>query len=89
MHYHHAAQSPATLGNFGFGQMAPTGAGAHHFSAGRDLESFGHGFLCFDTFGASHNVLKKSAQYMNSGHCTQGVLFDDRDLRGNRRSGPF
>ncbi len=49
-----ATQRPAPLGVLGLEQMAFAGAGAQHFSCGRDLEPLGRRFLCFDAFWTSH-----------------------------------
>jgi hypothetical protein len=57
----HAGQTPqrtAAFGIFGLRQVAPAGAGTHDFSAGRNLEAFGHGLLGFDAFGTSHKLVK-------------------------------
>jgi hypothetical protein len=55
--------------------MAPAGAGAQDFSTGRDLKTFGHGFLGLDAFGTSHNPLsKKSAQYRERDGYMQGII---------------
>jgi hypothetical protein len=67
VHAGQAAKGTAAFGIFGLRQMAPTGAGAQDFSAGRNLETFGHGLFGFDAFGTSHKILKslsqKSANY--------------------------
>jgi len=38
-------------------QMAPACAGAHNLSAGRNLETLGHGLSGFNAFGSSHKIL--------------------------------
>ena len=76
MHRLGAPERAAAFGNFGFRQMAAAGAGAQDFSTGRDLKTFGHGFLGLDAFGTSHNPLsKKSAQYKDLPPRLQGIIF--------------
>jgi hypothetical protein len=49
---------PATaLGVFALGQMAETSVTAQNFAGSGDFEPFGHGLLCFNTFGASHKFI--------------------------------
>lgn len=73
-----AAQAAAALGTFGLAEVPPTRTGAEHFSAGRDFESFGRGFLRFDAFGTSHKSAfsKKSAQYRRLGSWKQAANYD-------------
>ena len=52
-----AAEIAAALGAFGLRQMAFARAGAQNFSAGRNLESLGHGLLRFNAFGTSHKSI--------------------------------
>jgi hypothetical protein len=57
----HAGQTPqgtAAFGIFGLRQVAPAGAGTQDFSAGRNLETLGHGLLGLDAFGTSHKLVK-------------------------------
>jgi hypothetical protein len=49
-----AAQGTTAFGAFGLQQVALAGARAQDFSAGRNLESLGHGFFGFNAFGTSH-----------------------------------
>jgi hypothetical protein len=74
-----ATQVAAALGALGLRQMAFAGACAHHFSAGRDFESFGHGLLGLYTFWTSHKInqvtFKKSAQYRELARAAQGIIF--------------
>jgi hypothetical protein len=58
MHRGGAAKSAAAFGDFGFRQVPSAGARAQHFSASRNLETFGHGLLGFDAFGTSHNSIR-------------------------------
>lgn len=62
-----AAQPAPALRVLGLHQVAPACALAQYLAAGRDLESFRGGFLCFNAFWTSHKVIrilpKKSAQY--------------------------
>ena len=71
------AEGASAFGAFTLKQMASAGAMAQHFAAGRDLEPFGRGLLCFDTFGTSHKILflsKKSAQYRHRAVLKQAVI---------------
>jgi hypothetical protein len=49
-----AAQAAAAFRTFGLAEVAPASATAQDFAAGGNFEPFGHRFLRFDTFGASH-----------------------------------
>jgi hypothetical protein len=56
IHAGQAAQGTPAFGPHALGQVPPAGAGAQHFSAGRNLETFGHGLLGLDAFGSSHKI---------------------------------
>ena len=58
IHTGQTAQRAAAFGIFGLRQMAPARAGAQDFSAGRNLETLGHGLSGFNAFGTSHKILK-------------------------------
>jgi hypothetical protein len=49
-----APQAATAFRTFGLAEVAAAGAAAQDLATGGDFESFGHRFLCFDTFGASH-----------------------------------
>lgn len=49
-----AAQAPAAFGALGLTQVPSACATAQDFARGRDLETFGHGLLRLNAFGASH-----------------------------------
>ena len=67
MHRRAAAQIAPPLGTLRLHQVAPAGALAQHFAAGRDFEPLGRGLFRFNAFWTSHKCdqlsLKKSAQY--------------------------
>ena len=48
------AEPTAALGVFALQQVAFAGVAAHDFTGAGDFESFGYGFLRFNTFRASH-----------------------------------
>jgi hypothetical protein len=56
IHHFGRAQRSAAFGAFAGQQMPPAGTGPQHLACGRDLETFGHRFFCFDTFGTAHNL---------------------------------
>ena len=65
------AETAAALGVFALQQMAFAGVAAQDFARAGDLESFGHGFSCFDAFGSSHkfiiSIAKGRALYAAAG----------------------
>jgi hypothetical protein len=50
------AEAATAFGALGLEQVTATRFGTHYFTAGSDLEPFGHGFSCFNTFGATHKI---------------------------------
>jgi len=59
-------QRAPALRNLGLRQVPPAGARTEYLAAGRNLEPFGHGLLCFNPFWASHRLLslsKKNRKY--------------------------
>jgi hypothetical protein len=48
------AETAATFGVFGLGQVASAGVEAQHLARGGDFEPLGRGFFRFDAFGTSH-----------------------------------
>jgi hypothetical protein len=70
----HAGQTPqrtAAFGGFGLRQVAPAGARTQDLSAGRNLETFGHGLFGFDAFGTSHKILNSILQLQKGAHFTR------------------
>ena len=51
-----AAQAASAFRTLALAQVASAGPTAQDFATGGDLEPFGHRFLCFYTFGASHKI---------------------------------
>jgi hypothetical protein len=51
------AEVAAALGTFSLGQMAEASAAVEDFACAGDFEPLGHGFLRFNTFGASHKFI--------------------------------
>jgi hypothetical protein len=78
------AQAAPAFGAFGLAEMPPAGLAAQDFAAGRDLETFGHGFLRFDAFGTSHKnqsvSLQKSAHYRGGARRRKGEFWKEKPL---------
>ena len=66
------SQRAAAFGIFGLRQMAPARAGAHHLSAGRNLETLGHGLPGFNAFGTSHKSKFNCKRTRNIGGRARG-----------------
>ena len=60
-------QVATALWTLGLAKVATACATAQHFATGGDFESLGHGFLCLDTFGTSHNKSVRSKRARNIG----------------------
>ena len=53
-----AAQAAAAFRPLGLAEVPAPGAGAQHFSRGRNLEPLGRGLLGLDTFWTSHKLIQ-------------------------------
>jgi hypothetical protein len=81
MHRGGAAEIAAAFRTLGLRQMAFAGTRAQHFSARRDLKTFGHGLFGFDAFGTSHKFsFEKSAQYRELWAAAQVINFPRGDV---------